>query len=157
MGLVALHRVAGIFGGRLSFLLGGAAAGHFASYDHWYTAQSKEGWIHLFGFLEPGLGWRADLPWGGLLWQELLVPVLGVAFRPEYQGLTRPPGPTWLGFGDIEGFDQGVHYVQPLGERIRLGLTYTFVGFRYQKPRPLAWTRHGLALYLTVWDGGFPW
>ena len=152
LGLLLMHRVASLFRGRVSFFLGGSMTGHFATYDHWYTGEGKEHWVHFFGLLEPGVGWRATLPGGGVLWQELTVPLAGAVVRPAYQGLTETPDPAWVGPGEVEGFTQGLHYLHPLFGGFRLGLTYGFVGLRYGEPRPLAWTRQSLTLFLTVWD-----
>jgi hypothetical protein len=152
LAILLMHRVASLFRGRVSLFLGGSVTGHLATYDHWYTEEEKEHWVHFFGLLEPGVGWRATLPGGGVIWQELTVPLAGAVVRPPYQGLTETPDPAWVGPGAVEGFTQGLHYLHPLFGGFRLGLTYGFVGLRYGNPRPLAWTRQNLALFLTVWD-----
>lgn len=152
LGFLLMHRVASLLRGRVSLFLGGSVTGHLAAYDHWYTGEEKEHWVHFFGLLEPGVGWRATLPGGGVIWQELTVPLAGAVVRPGYQGLTEPPDPAWVGPGEVEGVTQNLHFVHPLFRGFRLGLTYGFVGLRYGDPRPVAWTRQSLALFLTVWD-----
>ena len=152
--LMVLQRVGSLGSGRVSFFLGGSIAGHFALYQHWYTREDKESWVHAFGLLQPGFGWSAELPRGGQLWQDVTFPLLGVAVRPGYEGLTEPPTAVWVGAGDVKGVDQAIHFLQPMGKRFRLGLTYAFAGLSYAEPQELAWNRQSLSLWVTVWNGG---
>ncbi len=152
--VMALQRVATLSGGGLSLFLGGSIAGDFALYDHRYTRTDSEGWLHAFGLLEPGLGWSADLPWGGRLWQSVTVPLFGLVFRPGYEGLTEAPEATWAGIGEVEGVQQSLHYLHRVGGLSRLGLSYGFSALRYKKPRTLSQSRHSLTLSLTIWGGG---
>jgi hypothetical protein len=150
---VALQRVGSFKDGRFTLFLGVAATLDAALYRHWYTREDKESWIHAFGLVHPGFGWSLLLPGGGQLWQEVTVPLAGVAFRPGYEGLTEAPKPAWVGPGDVGGMDQAFHYLQPLGRRFRLGITYSFAGLSYSEPQPLTLTRQGLSFFLTLWEG----
>lgn len=152
--LVLLQRVASVGHGRVSLYLGGTAAGRFALYHHWYTREEKESWMHAFGILMPGFGWSAELPWGGQLWQDLALPLVGIALRPGYEGLTKVPEAEWVGVGDVRGLDLALHYQQPMGRRFRLGFTYDFNALRYPEPQPVAGNRQSFNLFVTLWEGG---
>jgi len=97
------------------------------------------------------VGWSVALPRGGQLWQEVTIPLLGVALRPGYQGLTEAPKAAWVGPGDVKGVAQALHFLAPLGNRFRFGITYAFAGFSYSEPQTLTWTRQSLSLSLTFW------
>ena len=152
--LTVLHRVGSFSGGRLAVFLGGALAGDLAYYRHWYTREDKERWIHAFALAQPGVGWRLTLPRGGQLWQEVTFPLMGVAVRPGYEGLTEAPKAAWVWPVDLKGVDQALHYLQPLGRRLHAGITYAFAGLTHSEPQDLTWTRHSLSFFVTLWRGG---
>lgn len=151
--LAVFHRVAGFRKNSLAFYLGGELRGDFALYDHWYSPEEKESWMHFFGLLQPGGAWSSSLPWGGEVWQKVTIPLMGLVMRPGYQGMTEIPDVVWEGVGGVTGFHQSIHYLQPLGARTRLGISYDYLALRYSHPRPLAWTRQGFTLFMTVWGG----
>lgn len=109
--------------------------------------------MHFFGILQLGGAWSIRLPWGGEVWQEVTIPLMGLVMRPGYQGMTEIPDVAWEGVGGVTGFHQSIHYRRPLGSRARLGISYDYLALRYPHPRPLAWTRQGLTLLVTVWGG----
>jgi len=139
-----------VLDGRLSFGLGGAVSGRFSLYEHWYTQEDRETWSHLFLLLEPGAAWHVRLPGGGALWQEWTFPLAGMVLRPPYQGLTEVPEPAWEGFGGVRGVQQSIHYRRSFGGRWWGGVSYSFEGLRYSRPRPLSWARHALTLHLIL-------
>lgn len=147
-----LHRVAGFRDGDLEVHLGGALSLRYTFYEHWYTDQETETWIHGFSLLEPGGGWHFRLPNGDILWQEVTLPLGGIVLRSPYQGLTELPSPVWEWFGGVEGIHQAIHYQRTFNDRWEGGVSYSFEGFRYSEPRPLAWTRHTLTFFLSVWS-----
>lgn len=152
--LTVLQSVGSFGEGRLRVFLGGAVTGEFALYEHWYTREDKENWIHAFALVQPGVGWSLTLPWGAQLWQEVTFPLMGAALRPEYQGLTEAPKGTWVGPGDLEGIDQALHYLQPFGKRFQAGIMYAFTGLTHAEPQTATWTCQSLSLFVTLWRGG---
>ena len=151
--LAVFQRVAGFWENSLAFYLGGEIRGDFALYDHWYSRAEKESWMHFFGLLQPGGAWSFSLPWGGEIWQEVTIPLMGWVMRPGYEGMTEVPDLVWEGVGGVRGFHQSIHYLRTLGSRTRLGISYDYLALQYPHPQPLAWTRQGFTLFLTVWGG----
>lgn len=147
--LTVLQRVGSFRESRLRLFLGGAVSGDFAFYEHWYTREDKENWIHAYTLVQPGVGWSLAFPGGAQLWQEVTIPVMGVAVRPGYEGLTKSPRAVWVGPREIKGVDQALHYLQPLGKRFHAEITYSFAGLTHSEPRALTWTRQCLSLFLT--------
>jgi hypothetical protein len=148
----ALRRVKAFHQGALSLSLGGALSGRFALLEHWYTEENSDNWSDFFALVEPGAGWHLRLPGGGVLSQEVMFPLAGVAVRSPYQGFTEVPRPRWVGPGGVKGIFQTLHYRRPFRHGWWGGFTYSFQGFRYGEPRPLAWTRHVLSLQVIL-----PW
>ncbi len=147
-----LRRVKTFHGGALSLSLGGSLSGRFALLEHWYTEENSDDWSDFFALVEPGAGWHLRLPGGGILSQEVMVPLAGAALRSPYQGFTEVPTPRWVWPGGVKGIFQALNYRRPLRHGWWGGFTYSFQGFRYGEPRPLAWTRHALSLRLIL-----PW
>lgn len=145
------HRAAGFRNGDLSFLLGGALTAQLSLYEHWYLKRERESFTHLFGLVEPGGAWHLRLSGGSEVWQEVTIPLAGLVVRPPYQGLTEVPGPSWEGPGGVKGIHQSLHYRRSFGGDWRGGITYSFQGLRYPKPRPLALIRHTLGISLILW------
>lgn len=142
------RRVAETRGGDLSLHLGGTLATQGSLYDHWYKRDDSESWAQFFALLEPGVAWHLRLPGGAVLWQELTAPLAGFVARPPYQGLTEMPRPSFAGPGRVTGIQQALHYRRDLGRGWKWGVSYSFQGLRYSKPRPLVQTHHTLTVHL---------
>jgi len=149
--LTMLQRVGSFREGRLRLFLGGAISGDLAYYEHWYTREDRENWVHAFALVRPGVGWSLTFPGGAQLWQEVTIPVMGVAVRPGYEGLTEAPRAVWVGPREVKGVDQALHYLQPLGKRFRAEITYALASLSHSDPRALTWIRQSLSLFLTFW------
>ncbi len=147
------HRAADLRSGNLSLFLGGALTARFSLYEHWYRKSESERWVNLFGLVEPGGAWHLRLPGGAEVWQEVTVPLAGLVVRPPYHGFTEVPSPDWEGPGAVKGIHHSLHYWRSVAGGRRGGITYSFQGFRYPDPRPLASARHTLRLNVVLWGG----